>query len=210
MHRLDPRNKAVAISLAGLAGYVDALAFIELKGFFVSFMSGNSTRMGVGIVGHRADWQTAFALIIAFAAGVVLGSLLGRKIERRRAAMLIALIAALLALAATTISLNGPHALAIALMALAMGAVNAVYEKDGEVKFGLTYMTGAIVKIGQHIAAFLAGEKVVGSISYALLWAGLVAGAALAAFTHPLWGLGGLWAASGFALLLSAAMWREA
>lgn len=209
MNRLDPRNQAVAISLAGLAGYVDALAFIELKGFFVSFMSGNSTRMGVGVIEHRADWQTALALVIAFGCGVVLGSLAGRKVRRRRAATLITMIAALLGLAAATMSLDGSRNVAVALMAIAMGAVNAVYEKDGEVKFGLTYMTGAIVKLGQHVAAFLAGEKVEGSISYALLWGGLVGGAALAAFTHPHWGLGGLWAAAGFALLLAAVMLRE-
>ena len=209
MHRLNPRNQAVAISLAGLAGYVDALAFIELKGFFVSFMSGNSTRMGVGLIERESDWQTAAALIGAFAAGVVLGSLVGRKAHHHRAAKLIALIALLLGAAAVVMTIGASRNLAIALMALAMGAVNAVYEQDGEVKFGLTYMTGAIVKVGQHIAAFLSGEKVVGSISYALLWAGLVGGAALAAFTHPLWGLTGLWAASGFAACLALVMWRE-
>lgn len=209
MNRLEPRHKAVAIALAGLAGYVDALAFIELKGFFVSFMSGNSTRMGVGVATNQADWQTALALISCFAAGVVLGSLVGRKVERHRAAKLILMIAALLAGAALCMAMGGPRNLAIALMALGMGAVNAVFEKDGQVSFGLTYMTGAIVKLGQHVAAFLSGERPQGSISYALLWLGLVGGAALAAFTHPIWGLTGLWAASAFATALSLVMWRE-
>lgn len=210
MNRLDPRHKVVAIALASLAGYVDALAFIELKGFFVSFMSGNSTRMGVGLIEHQADWQKALALITCFGAGVVLGSLVGRKVERHRAAKLIAMIAALLGAAALTMTLEGPRTFAIALMALGMGAVNAVFEKDGQVSFGLTYMTGAIVKLGQHVAAFLSGERPQGSISYALLWLGLVGGAALAAFTHPIWGLGGLWAASLFAAALAAIMWRDA
>ncbi len=209
MNRLEPRHKVVAIALASLAGYVDALAFIELKGFFVSFMSGNSTRMGVGIIEDRADWQTALALIACFGVGVVLGSLVGRKVERHRAAKIIAMIAALLGGAALTMALHCPRDFAIALMALGMGAVNAVYEKDGQVTFGLTYMTGAIVKLGQHVAAFLTGERPEGSISYALLWLGLVGGAALAAFTHPIWGLGGLWAASLFAAALAFVMWRE-
>lgn len=209
MNRLDPRHKTVAIALAGLAGYVDALAFIELKGFFVSFMSGNSTRMGVGLIEHQADWQTALALISCFTAGVIVGSLVGRRAKRHRAAKLIALIAVLLGGAALCMTINGPRDLAIALMALSMGAVNAVFEKDGQVSFGLTYMTGAIVKLGQHVAAFLSGERPQGSISYALLWLGLVGGAALAAFTHPLWGLSGLWAASAFAATLALTMWRE-
>lgn len=34
------------IGLSALASYVYAIGFIELGGFFVSFMSGNSTRLG--------------------------------------------------------------------------------------------------------------------------------------------------------------------
>lgn len=209
MNRLDPRNKAVAISLAGLAGYVDALAFIQLKGFFVSFMSGNSTRLGVGIIERRSDWHSALALVIAFLAGVVLGSLVGRRVTVHRTAILIGLVALLLGFAALAAHWESLQIVAIAMMAAAMGAVNAVYERDGEVKFGLTYMTGAIVKLGQHIATWLSGEKIEGSISYILLWFGLVAGATFAAFIHPVWGLGGLWAASGFAALLALLMRRE-
>ncbi len=48
MTRYDKRVQALAIGLSMLAGYVDAIGFIQLGGFFVSFMSGNSTRLGVG------------------------------------------------------------------------------------------------------------------------------------------------------------------
>ncbi|MCL2535023.1 MAG: DUF1275 family protein, partial [Nocardiaceae bacterium] len=37
----------VAVFLSGLAGFVDAMGFITLGGFFVSFMSGNSTKLSV-------------------------------------------------------------------------------------------------------------------------------------------------------------------
>ena len=48
MQNFDTRSRAIAYSLSALAGFVDAIGFIGSGGFFVSFMSGNSTRLGVG------------------------------------------------------------------------------------------------------------------------------------------------------------------
>ncbi|WP_164153920.1 DUF1275 family protein, partial [Stenotrophomonas maltophilia] len=48
MQRTESPLVVIAICLAALAGFVDALAFTSLGGFFASFMSGNSTRLGVG------------------------------------------------------------------------------------------------------------------------------------------------------------------
>ena len=51
--------------MSTLAGYVDAIGFLHLGGLFVSFMSGNSTRMGgcadQGRLTRRggADWPPA-------------------------------------------------------------------------------------------------------------------------------------------------------
>ena len=50
------RNIALACALSALAGYVDGIGFLHLGGLFVSFMSGNSTRLGVSLAeGH---WRT--------------------------------------------------------------------------------------------------------------------------------------------------------
>ena len=51
------RQKALAYVLAGIAGYVDAMGFRHLGGVFVSFMSGNTTRLGVDIA--MGDWDKA-------------------------------------------------------------------------------------------------------------------------------------------------------
>lgn len=45
----DLRTQALAAALAALAGYVDASGFLSTGGYFVSFMSGNSTRLGIGV-----------------------------------------------------------------------------------------------------------------------------------------------------------------
>ena len=51
------RNLALACTLSALAGYVDAIGFLHLGGMFVSFMSGNSTRLGVSLA--QGNWSNA-------------------------------------------------------------------------------------------------------------------------------------------------------
>jgi uncharacterized membrane protein YoaK (UPF0700 family) len=204
------RDVALAVGLSGVAGYVDAIGFLKLGGFFVSFMSGNSTRLGVGIAtGQWATVRTALALIGLFVTGVVLGALVARKVGEARRSAILALEAALLALAAALISI-GFDAAGVAAMVLAMGAENAVFQRNGDVGVGLTYMTGALVKIGQRIAAALTGGDRWAWGPYALLWAGLSLGGALGAAAYLRVGVLALWAAAGVVAALAAAKaWRE-
>jgi uncharacterized membrane protein YoaK (UPF0700 family) len=89
-------------------------------------------------------------------------------------------------------------------MALAMGAENAVFEKDGEVQIGLTYMTGTLVKLGQRLAGACLGGSRTAWAPYLLLWAGLVCGAVLGAFAYAAWGLESLWIAAAAAVAAAA------
>ncbi len=50
----DLRNLILALALSALAGFVDGIGFLHLGGLFVSFMSGNSTRMSVSLA--EAQW----------------------------------------------------------------------------------------------------------------------------------------------------------
>ena len=62
--------------LAGLAGYVDSLGFLHLGGVFVSFMSGNTTRLAVNLAEGR--WLAAGAVagvLLLFVLGAMLGAL---------------------------------------------------------------------------------------------------------------------------------------
>ena len=75
MHRYDPARRKLALGLAFLAGTVDATGFIRTGGYFASFMSGNTTRLGLHIAGQPSIAYIPFALICGFVTGVVLGSL---------------------------------------------------------------------------------------------------------------------------------------
>src|SRR4051812_4213802 len=100
MTRYDRRLRILAALLSALAGYVDAIGFIELGGFFVSFMSGNSTRLAVELVGDRGRAALAGALVGCFVLGVMAGSLAGHFGKAHRRPAVLVLVALLLAGAA--------------------------------------------------------------------------------------------------------------
>lgn len=163
-----------------LAGFVDAIGFVESSGFFVSFMTGNSTRLAVG----AAEWSDAAlvagGIIATFVTGVVGGSLVAARSRRGRAPIVLALVTLLLAIAAG-LRIAGESWPAIAGLALAMGVANAALEgRDGAV-VGVTYMTGTLVQAGQKIANALRGSGDTRWVHHLLLWAGLIAGAILGA-----------------------------
>jgi uncharacterized membrane protein YoaK (UPF0700 family) len=202
MTRLEPAEQRIAILLAALAGYVDAVGFIASGGFFVSFMTGNSTRTGVGIVERIGDAGIAALLIASFVAGVAAGTLVRRRVARR--SLLVALVAVLLAIAAAT-SAFWPVPTTLVILAFAMGAENAVLVVAGEA-VSLTYMTGTLVKVGQRIGHALAGGDRWGWVPFAVLWAGLIAGAVAGAMAHRSLGMQALWPAAAAALLIALAL----
>jgi uncharacterized membrane protein YoaK (UPF0700 family) len=203
---LSSRDIALACALSALAGYVDGIGFIHLGGLFVSFMSGNSTRMGVSLAdGHWHDAAQALGLIALFVIGAACGSLivLGRGANRQPWVLLVE--ALLLAGAAIADGFGFPG-IAIAAIVLAMGLENAVFQIDGGAGLGLTYVTGALVKAGQLIAAALTGGARWGWMPNLLLWAALVTGSLCGALAYHWLGLAAIWFAAGAAFALSAVL----
>jgi uncharacterized membrane protein YoaK (UPF0700 family) len=196
--RYDRRSQVLAVCLSALAGFVDALGFMHLHGFFVSFMSGNSTRLAVGLAEGSADALRAGVLILLFVTGVMLGAFAARVMPGRGREAVLLLVATLLAVGGIAVTLGLPL-VAVTMMVVAMGAENAVFGHRGEVHIGLTYMTGALVKLGQHLAEALSGGERTSWLSYLLLWSGLVCGAVAGAGVYALAGLNGLWLAAVFA-----------
>ena len=194
MNRYDKRVRALAVGLSALAGFVDAIGFIKLGGYFVSFMSGNSTRLAVGLAQGTSQAAIAASLIATFVLGVVLGSLAGTRAKGRRRPTVLVLVGVLLA-AAACLDMFGLERGAIAAMALAMGAENTIFEENGETRIGLTYMTGTLVKVGQRLAGMLSGGDKTAWIPYLALWLGLVTGAVVGAALYAHLGLNALWLA---------------
>lgn len=198
------RNISLACALSALAGYVDGIGYLYLGGLFVSFMSGNSTRMGVNLAqGQWMNAAEAFGVIALFVIGAAVGSLmvLGRGVHRQPWVLL---VEALLLVAAGLADVFGMPNTAIAAIVLAMGLENAVFQIEGGGGLGVTYVTGALVKVGQLVAAALTGGARWGWMSNFLLWAALVAGSVCGALAYYWINLAAIWFAAGGALALSA------
>jgi len=133
----------LAACLAALTGYVDALGFIQLGGFFVSFMSGNSTRLAVGVSMNASAAALAGSLVAMFVVGVILGTLVAAMAKSRRKPVVLVFVAVLLVIAALMDQEIGGR-WSVYAMAAAMGAANAVFLRDGEVIIAVTYMTGTL------------------------------------------------------------------
>ncbi|WP_431015586.1 YoaK family protein [Bradyrhizobium pachyrhizi] len=198
------RNLALACALSAMAGYVDGIGYLHLGGLFVSFMSGNSTRLGVTLAeGHWQHALEALELIVLFVAGAAAGSLIVLSALAHRQPLLLLVEAWLLTAAAVTYAYGLPNA-AVAAIVLAMGLENAVFQLEGGAGLGLTYVTGALVKAGQLIAAALTGGAGWAWLPNLLLWAALVAGALAGALAYGWINLAAIWFAAAAAFALSA------
>ena len=198
------RNLALACALSAVAGYVDSIGYLHLGGLFVSFKSGNSTRLGVTLAeGHWQHALEALALIVLFVAGAAAGSLVVLSRIAYRQPLILLFEALLLTAAALAYAYGLPNT-AVAAIVLAMGLENAVFQLEGGAGLGLTYVTGALVKAGQLIAAALTGGAPWAWLPNVLLWAALVAGALAGALAYHWINLGAIWFAAATAFTLSA------
>jgi uncharacterized membrane protein YoaK (UPF0700 family) len=201
---------ALALALAALAGWVDAVAFVRLAGTFVSFMSGNSTALAAALNGAHAREATLLLCVLAsFVAGVVFGEVIAIAAGRRGpAAALLAesrfLFAALVA-AFPSAAILAPAVL----LAVALGIQNASIHEAAGMPVALTYVTGTLVRLGRAIAAALAGQGAWrAALPFLCLWLALMAGAAGGAMLARMNAVLALALAAATALALAAVVDR--
>ncbi len=197
------RELGLAIVLSGIAGFVDAIGFVHLGGYFLSFMSGNTTRMAAGVAQFR--WEVVgitAGLVGAFFLGVIVGAVAARVSSSR---MGVLWLVSTVLLAAAAVAQAGFDTASMGVMAASMGVMNSVFQRDGEVTVGLTYMTGTLVKAGQRLVDAFAGGPRWLWLRYLSLWAGLAVGAILGALAYRGLGIEVLWLAAGVTIVIAAA-----
>jgi uncharacterized membrane protein YoaK (UPF0700 family) len=204
VHRYRQPMIAAAVLLAMLGGFVDALAYLGLGGFFASFMSGNTTRLGIGLAAaDMPSLLTAGALILSFISGVMIATVVAIRFESHRKVAVMVCVTLLLTLAASLARVTTSH-VPLILLATAMGAENGVFTRDGEVSIGVTYMSGNLVKLGQKLAGALLGmSPTLGWMPHLFLWLGFASGAIMGGRAHVVLGNGALSAAAGASAVLT-------
>jgi uncharacterized membrane protein YoaK (UPF0700 family) len=161
-----PRIAVVATSLAAVAGFVDAVGYITLRGLFVAHMSGNTVKFGVRAgQGNLAAAVPAGVAVVLFVAGVALGTVAAEVAARRRvraiAATVLALQAGLIAafMLYGRTQLHGRHVLdhslsgfyvLSALAVLSMGLQTAALRQLGGRTISTTYVTGVLTSLTQE------------------------------------------------------------
>jgi uncharacterized membrane protein YoaK (UPF0700 family) len=148
-------QRRLAIWLALIAGYVDAYALIAF-GVYVSFMSGNTTQTGsmLGQGKLLLAWPSAVAILF-FVVGAFAGSWLTTSRLRNSRQVLLCAIAAVLAMimVGTKLGNLALHAeVIIAMLGLSMGLLNSTQSHIGRVPVSLTFVTGTLNKMANHLA----------------------------------------------------------
>ena len=138
----------MALLLAGLAGWVDAAGVAGSKGIFLSFMSGNTTVLGVSLARH--DWSRGGLIglvVVLFVGGAMVGELLEPIGGRHGPSLVLGLEALFLAMGAAVQSdavsqwtgMRVPTGLDCSPLVCAMGLQNASMHRAGGISIGLTY-----------------------------------------------------------------------
>lgn len=186
-------------SLSVLAGMTDAIGFLA-TGDFVSFMSGNTTRLAVAIgAGDLGMVVRLVFAVLAFIAGNTLGILLGRWGGRRALPLMLGIAGLLCAAALLPFDSRVPALLAAI---LAMGMLNAAVEQVNGLPVGLTYVTGALSRFGRGLGRWLLGERRSGWRVQLVPWAGMLSGAVTGALLEAHFGVKALLFSAGVAAVL--------
>ncbi len=200
--RATSSGMALPLGLAFLAGYVDAYGLLKLA-TFVSFMSGNTTQTGAA-AGQAMIGQALFAAavpsaiaIVCFVVGVFIGTWLHVGSRRALNPIVFGSITGLLALVFVLEQFAALNAnLAIALLSIAMGLLNITVSQLGPEPISVTFVTGVLNKLGQHLAWAARGTKLENAADardthlrragwLALLWTCFLLGAVLLAVVIP-------------------------
>lgn len=190
-------HPAAAVVLAAVAGCADAIGFLSLNGLFLSFMTGNITRAGVAA--QEQAWHVAglaIGIILLFVGGVSAGTLIGLRLGRNRAGVMLLLAAALVA-ASAWLAARTDH-IGVPMLVMGLGMLNTVFPG-----IGVTYFTGTLVRIGEAIGGDPERRGGVGPelSACAAFGAGVLAGAAW----WPAQGATLLWVLAGILALMAIA-----
>lgn len=200
-------------ALSFLAGMVDAIGLM-LGGTFVSFMTGNTTRLGLAVSDLQISQILRLSMVLAlFVAGSAAGEFIALRSGRRRPArgrVTVLVVTALLLTACGALAVYGLNTGVVCCAVLAMGVLNAAFEKVQGQAVGLTYVTGSLAHIGQALGKYLSDGERPRIGGYAVTFGGLLAGVIAGAMLQHKLPEAALWLCAGLAWLMMLIALRQA
>jgi uncharacterized membrane protein YoaK (UPF0700 family) len=213
----------IATLLSSVAGMSDAIGFSQ-TGEFVSFMSGNTTRMAIAFSNQDVSRGGRLISVIAlFVVGNALGAIVARLGGKHGRRWLLLYTFLLLAAAAALPAVAGlPDALgfenlagsvripqtnmtlvSLVFLIFAMAGLNGTVDSVEGVGLSLTFVTGALAKFGRGLGNLLMGERRFDWAVQLGPWSGLVLGAILGNLLDDRYGRDALWLPALICLLLA-------
>jgi uncharacterized membrane protein YoaK (UPF0700 family) len=208
------REKAwVAVTLALVGGFVDAVGYITLLGVFIAHMSGDSAAMGAHFGQGKVMAGLARAapiplFVIGVAGGAIVIEELARRGVRSTAAVVLGLEACLLLAVMLLGDASLSHGVVVAqkgstfyalifLAATAMGLQTSALRRLAGKTVRTTFVTGMLTHLGEEAAKFaLPSTRSSASPSrlrlLVLVWVCYAAGAIFGGWAHDHWALNAL------------------
>jgi len=182
-------QERLAIFLALIAGCIDATGLIQWK-TYVSFMSGNTTSLGVAIsTGKFEIIITSITVIVCFLLGIYTGTCLSLWKRIKNQILTFYIVSGILVFYTIIVYFyNINNLLSIAIVGFSMGIMNTIVTSVGNQKINTDFVTGTLNSLARNTAMLtMTDDKVkkeeykFNAIHLLLLWIGFLSGA----FTAP-------------------------
>lgn len=187
------RHLFLGLLLTAAAGMTDVVGFIELGGFYTSFMSGNTTQLGAGLLAPSAHLLLPAALVFMFFLGSFAGGYLASISERTGPAAVLGFVLGVMLLTFVLHLLGVPPYFALLPLGLGAGAQNAVMPQRGAARLGTTFVSGTLYAAGLDLARAVRKQAPAFRwVQHVFVWFALLAGALIGAVAYHLFGLAAL------------------
>jgi len=183
-------QERLAIFLALIAGCIDATGLIQWK-TYVSFMSGNTTSLGVAIsTGKSEIIITSITVIVCFLLGIYVGTCLSLWKKIKNQILTFYIVSGILVFYTIIVYFyNINNFLSIAIVGFSMGMMNTIVTSVGNQKVNTDFVTGTLNSLARNTAMLtMTNDKVEkeayksNAVHLLLLWIGFLSGAFIAPF----------------------------
>ena len=181
-------QERLAILLAFIAGYTDAVGLIKWK-TYVSFMSGNTTQLGTAITsGTREVISSSLCVIGSFLVGIYVGTCLSVRNKQGIGSYKFFIVASILTIYSLATNYHEiPRLGSLVIIGLSMGLMNTIVTSIGKQRVNTDFVTGTLNSLAKNSAMYTMSKSakdraIYGSnaIRLLILWIGFISGAFIA------------------------------